>query len=210
MCEGQHDVFLVFSTRALGAIVDAAVPGIEDDQRPCIAIRLRRRFDWLVRRVVRRTLFKRDVAQEAGAIRHRHVEDEPGRLALRRIEHKCLVEMHRPFGVDDDAGAALHDHPVAKRLHQPPALLGGFGRQIEGDLWQVDHHAIGVCERECGHVDLAIQIDNETRLLVVPTDAHIGCDHRLLLRWRQRTSAPHCSRRQCRPSRKAAHKPVCQ
>ena len=64
-------------------------------------------------------------------------------------------------------------------------MFAGFGRQLEGDLRQVDHHPIRIGEREGGEVDLLAQIDDKTRLLVVAADAHIGRDGERILLGRQ-------------------------
>ena len=99
-----------------------------------------------------------------------------------RSSTKAFLDAYRPLGVDHDAGSALHDQPVAERLDQTAALLGGLGRKLEGDLWQVDHDAVGIGERKCGKVDLAIEIDDKTRLLVVSADAQIGRNDRGFVR----------------------------
>ena len=57
--------------------------------------------------------------------------------------------------VEHDARAALHDQAEAERLDQAAAALAGLGRQLERHLRQVDHHAVGIGEREGAQIDLA-------------------------------------------------------
>ena len=59
-----------------------------------------------------------------------------------------LVDVH------DDARAALHDEAEAERLDQAAAVVAGVGRQAERHLRQVDHHAVGIGERERPQFDL--------------------------------------------------------
>ena len=124
-------------------------------------------------------IFKCDVTHEAGAVRGNEIEHQPRGLTLRCVEHESLVQAYRPFGVEHDSGAALHDQAIAKRLHQTAALLASFGWKLEGCLWQIDHHAVRVGERESSEINLAVQIDHETGLLVVPPmriSVAITCD----------------------------------
>ena len=117
---------------------------------------------------------ERDRAHETVAVGRGQIEHQAGRLIAGGVEHEGLVDPHRPLGVEHDARAALHDQAVAERLDQAAALLAGLGRQLEGDLRQVDHHAIGIGEREGGDVDLLGEVDDKAGLLVVAADAHVG------------------------------------
>jgi hypothetical protein len=49
-------------------------------------------------------------------------------------------------------------------------------RELEVDLGDVDHHAIGIGDGEGPHVDLASEIDDEPGLLVVAGEAGLARD----------------------------------
>ena len=113
------------------------------------------------------------------------------------VERKRLLDLHRLADVEHDARAALHDEAEAERLDQPPAVLAGLGRQVEGHLRQVDHHAIGVGEREGAQIDLAREIHDEAGERVVAADPGVGRDRkrgrrraRSVLRGRRSRSGP--------------------
>ena len=159
--EIEHDGFFVVAGRRRdGAAVEAAVAGIEHDQRPRVRA-FGRRFALAPRRRCRcpaRLVLDREVAQEALAIDRHEIDHEPRRLALDGIEHEGLVDPHGTRDVEHDARAALHHEAEAERLDQAPAGLTGLGRQTEGHLRQVDHHAIGIGERKCAQIDLLREI----------------------------------------------------
>ncbi len=115
-----------------------------------------------------------DVAQEAGAVGRGQIDHQPRRLVVDGGERECLVDPHRPLGVEHDARAALHDQAVAEGLDHAAALLAGLRGQLEGDLRQVDHHPIGIGQREGRDIDLLREIDDKPRLLVVAAKPHVG------------------------------------
>ena len=183
--------------------------GIEHDQRARIAGRFRRALSLGLALAVRgggsacamvRRKLSRSVARE--------IEHQPRRLAVGGGEREGLVDPHRPLGVEHDARAALHDQAVAERLHQAAALLAGLGRQLEGDLRQIDHHAIGIGEREGGQIDLLAEVDHKAGLLVVAAEAHVG-GHRERVGRRHRPcgNAARSARPPKRPSRRAGLRP---
>ena len=167
--EGEHDVLLLLAVEALGAGVDAAMAGIDHDQRTRIGARLR---GGLVANggVARPARGQRDVAQEARAVGRGQIEHQPRRLSVDRGKREGLLDPHRPGDVEHDARAALHDQAVAEGLDQAAALLAGMRRQLEGDLRQVDHDSIGIGEREAGDIDLAREVDHETGLFGVAAE----------------------------------------
>ena len=118
----------------------------------------------------------RDRAQETLAVGRRQIEHQPRRLAVAGGEREGLVDPHRALGVEHDARAALHDQPVAERLHQAAALLAGLGRQLEGDLRQIDHHPIGIGQGEGREIELLAEVDHHTGLLVVAADPDVARD----------------------------------
>ena len=150
------------------------------------------------RGIVGGSRLQRNVAHEAGAVGRRKVEHQPRRLAFRSVQHESLFDAHRPLGVEHDARAALHDQPVAKRLDQAAALLAGLGRQLEVHLRQVHHDAVGIGECKGRDVDFSTEVDHKSRLLVVPADAHVAGDDRLL----------HCGRKRVLGTAPSAAKPA--
>ena len=174
--KGENNVLFEFSAGPFRAVVDASVSGIDNDKRARVAIDFRRRFARPSRCGLGRTICQRDVAHEAIAIGRDEIEHQTRRLTFGRVEHERLFKTHRSFCIEHDAGAALHDQAVAKRLHQAARLLARFGGKLESGLRQIDHHAIRIGEREGGDVDLPAEIDDEARLLVVSADPDIGGD----------------------------------
>jgi len=170
--EGQDDVLLQFAVEAVRARIDAAMTGIEHDQRPRIAVRLDR--DRRLLRRLGRPVLERDVAQIGVAVGGGQVDHEPCRLALGRGHDEGLVDLHRALGVQDDAGAALHDQAVAEILDQAAAVLACLVGQMEGDLRQVDDDPVRIGERERGEFDLPVNVEDEPGLLVVSADANRG------------------------------------
>ena len=117
----------------LGAGVDAAMAGIDHDQRPRIVVaRLRGGSLRIVARRARlrsaSAMVRRKLSRSVGD----EIEHQPRRLAVGGGEREGLVDPHRALGVEHDARAALHDQAVAERLDQAAAVLAGFGRQLEG------------------------------------------------------------------------------
>ena len=145
-----------------GAVVDAAVAGIDHDDRPRIALgrRIGRELAGRLQRG-RRPAVERERAHEGVAVDRDQVEHQSGRLAFGGVEHEGLVDPHRLGQVEHDARAALHDQPEPVRLDQPAALLARPGRQLERHLRDVDHHAVGIGQREGAQIDLAREIDTK-------------------------------------------------
>ena len=162
-----------------GAVVDAAMAGIEHDDRARIALaapaRARRapvvaaRGGWLfsasARMKVSRSIAARSSTSRAG-------------WPAGGVEHEGLVDPHRLRQVEHDARAALHDEAEAERLDQAAAGLAGLGRQLEHHLRQVDDHAIGIGEGEGAQIDLAREIHDEAGLAVVAAEPGVGRDRK--------------------------------
>ncbi len=164
--------FSVCAARGHGAAIDAAVAGIETmtgrgspsaAPRPRLRSRARaaRLSSAMVRMKLSRSVAARSSTRRAGW---------PSAGGQRRRP----FDPHRSLGVEHDARSALHHQAVAERLDQPPPLLAGLGREVEGDLRQVEHHAIGIGQGEGGDIDLAGRGPYETGLLVIAADTHGG------------------------------------
>ena len=156
-------------------MVDAAMAGIDHDDRPRIALgrRIGGEFAGRLQRG-RRPAVEREGAHEGVAVDRDQVEHQSGRLALGGVEHEGLVDPHRLGQVEHDARAALHDKPEPVRLDQPAALLARLGRHLEGHLRDVDHHAVGIGQRESAQIDLAREVHHEADLIVVAAEPGIG------------------------------------
>ncbi len=175
--ERQHDVLLVLPAARFGAAIDAAVAGIDHDQRPRIADSFRHAHG-LAGLGAQGAVLHGDVAQKTLAVGGGEIEHQPRRLVPGGTKREGLVHPHRPLGVEHDARAALHDEAVAERLDQAAAVLAGLRGQLEGHLRQIDHHPIGIGEREGRQIDFLAQIHHKTRLLVVAAQAHVGSDRK--------------------------------
>src|SRR5262249_51841713 len=77
-----------------------------------------------------------------------------------------------------------------ERFDQAAARLPGLGRELERDLRHVQHHPVGIGEREGADVDLLGQIDDQTRLRVVPTQPHRARDREMIWSGRPRARGP--------------------
>ena len=175
-----------FSCSPLGAWVPLSMPpwpGSSDDHRPGIAGALAASSRAPAARAAfgRRLSIaaaRRKVSRSTGA-RSTH---EAGRLALGGIDHEGAGDPHRSGDVDDDARAALHDEAEAERLDDAAAVLAGLRRELEIDLGDIDHHAIGIGDGEGAHIDLAGEVDDEPGLLVVTGEAGLARDRKRLVR----------------------------
>ena len=119
---------------------------------------------------------QRDVAHETRTISCDKIKYESRGLTFGCINDECLFEPHRCFCIEHNAGATLHDQPVAESFHQPTRLLAGVRGELESCPRQVDHHAIRIGKHKSGDVYLPAQIDHEACLLVVPSDSDVGGD----------------------------------
>ena len=104
----------------------------------------------------------------------RQIEHQPRRLPAIGRQHEGLVDLHRAFGIEHDARAALHDEAETEGLDQPAPLLAGLVGQLEGDLRHVDDNPVGIGEREGGDIEFLREVHDEAGLLVVAADAHVG------------------------------------
>ena len=155
--ELEDDGLLHLPARRPGAVVDAAVAGIDHHERARIAVRLGVRGR--LRLALRRPALERDGAHERLAVAGREVDHEARGLIVGGVDHERLVDPRRTRQIDDDARAALHDEAEAECLDQAAPRLPGLGRETERDLRHVHHHPVRVGERERPHVDLLAQID---------------------------------------------------
>ena len=156
--------------------------GIDDDHRPGIA----RRLGGVLAGCrglgrLRQVVVDRRRTQEGFAIDRREIDDEAGRLALGGIDHEGAGNPHRSRDVDDDPRAPLHDDAEAERLDDAAAALPGLRRELEIDLGDIDHHAIGIGDGEGAHIDLAGEVDDEPGLLVVTGEPGLARDRRRLV-----------------------------
>ena len=135
---------------------------------------------------LRQAVVDRRRAQEGLAIDRREIDHQAGRLAVGGIDHEGAGDPHRPGDVDDDPRAPLHHEAEAERLDDAAAVLAGLRRELEIDLGDVDHHAIGIGDGEGAHVDLAGEVDDEPGLLVVAGEAGLARDRDRLVRRRRR------------------------
>ena len=176
--EIEHQrLFRDVAARRPGAVIDAAVTGIDHDDRPRIALGRRIGVEFAGRlQSRRRPAVERERAHEGVAVDGDQIEHQPGRLAFGGVEHEGLVDPHRLREVEHDARAALHDQAEAVRLDQPAPLVPGLGRQLEGHLRDVDHDPVGIGQREGPQIDLAGQVHHEADLIVVAAEPGIGRD----------------------------------
>ena len=126
--EFEDDGLLHLPARRPGAVVDAAVAGIDHDERARIAVALVSAARLRLARLGAPAL-ERDGAHERLAVDGREVEHEARGLIVGGIEHERLVDPRRTRQIDDDARAALHDQAEAERLDQAAARLPGLGRE---------------------------------------------------------------------------------
>ena len=117
--------------------------------------------------------------RRAGRSRGRPPRDRapagPAGRRRRRARRRCSTRtgpavsstMREPPGIT---------RPKRNALTRPRPLLARLGRQLEGDLRQVDDDPVGIGESEGAQVDLLGQIDHEPGLLVVAAEAGVGGD----------------------------------
>ena len=178
--EFEHDGLLQLAARRLGAVVDAAVARIDDDERARIAGGLRLRTSGPACGV--------SGARLSSAIARMNASrSTAARSSTRRAGCPLPASSTKAFSMRagrarsiTDARAALHHQAEPERLDQAAALLAGLGRKLERDLRHVDDHPVGVGEREGADVDLAAEIDDEARLRFVAADPHVARDREVV------------------------------
>ena len=154
----QHQ-FLFVGAAGLGAIVDAAMPGIDHHHgsriRGCGGLGCGARLDRDGRhRGVRdRGLqlgpaFGAKRLNEGGAIDLFQFEHQPRRLAVGGLQHVGICDFGRTGQIEHDPRAAGHDEAIAKRLDQPASGGARAGLQLKVDLGNVHDHPVGIGQRE--------------------------------------------------------------
>ena len=118
--------------------------------------------------------FRLYVDEQGGKLGGREIEQETRGLVVGGLDHHGLLDPRRAGEIDDHARAALHDQTEAERLDQAAPRLPGLGRELERELRHVDHHPVGVGEREGADVDLVAEIDDEAGLAIVAAEAHFA------------------------------------
>ena len=103
--------------------------------------------------------------------------------------------------------------PKRNALTSPRPVSPGRGK-LEHGLRHIDHHAIGIGERESPDAKRPGHIHDQSGFLVVPGNAHVGCDRKrrghagATLRGRGRKARKrHNNRRNRRNPKAAGHKP---
>jgi hypothetical protein len=176
-----HDVVAA----GLGAVVDAAMTGIDHDHRPFV--RRRRRRGWRVRPCNGGVglgdpgpqfgpVFGRQRLDKGGAVDLFEFEHQPRRLAVGRLQHIGFGDLGRSGQVEHDPRSARHDETVAERLDQSPPASAGSGRKLEIDLGQVDDHAIGVRQGKGPKLDRLVEIEDEAGLFGIAGQASVRRD----------------------------------
>ncbi len=159
--KSQHQIlFHDVAAAGLGAVVDAAMAGIDHDHRPLIrrpGCRLRR--GWRIRRRSGGVglgdrgpqfgaVFGRQRLDKGGAVDLLEFEHQPRRLAVGRLQHIGFGDLGRSGQVEHDPRSARHDETIAERLDQSPPCDADSGRKLETDLGKIDDHPIGVGQRQ--------------------------------------------------------------
>src|SRR5499427_149986 len=144
----ENSSTMVFSISPLAALVPLSMP-----PRPGIAVDL-----GLGRRLrlaaLGRTALERDRAHERLAVGRREVKHQASGLIIGGAEHEGHVDLRRARKIDDHARAALHHQAETERFNQAAARLPRPGRELERDLRHVQHHPVGISEREGADLDL--------------------------------------------------------
>ena len=137
----QHQVLFHLAAR-LGAVVDAAMAGIDHDHRAqigrcCAALAcaasepshggLGIRNCWPQLGPV----FRSQRLHEAGAVDLLQFQHQPRRLAVGGLQHVGIGDLGRARQVEHDSRAARHHQAVAERLDQSAAGVPGAGGQVE-------------------------------------------------------------------------------
>jgi len=157
----QRNVLFPDAAAAVRAGIDAAMAGIDRDQRAAIG---RRR---LARHRLRRG------HHGGGPPGGRAAGPEPGRADRLQIDHQAigppvhrrqqesLGDRHRARHVDHHAGIAGLEQPQPIALDQP-AARHRFRVDTPRHLGQIDDHAIGIGQREYVEFDRLGQVEHET------------------------------------------------
>ena len=173
----QHNILFQISAWRPGAVIDAAVAGIERNERPrigAVCVRgARTRQLGAVEAAV-----EVDPAQKTLAICGRQIEHQPRRCAVGRVDDKGLFDAHGPGEVKNQTRTAFHDQAEAKRLDQAAPALACLRRQLECHLRNVENDPIGIGEGKGVNIDLAAEIHHEPRLRFVAAEPRIRCDRK--------------------------------
>ena len=144
--EGEDQRLLHRAVEAIGAAVDAAVTGIEHDDRQALGERRRRRGG---RRGGRRRLVIERRGGEGGLRTGAQEKRQPRRrLATHQTPRLDAGDAGRPRQVDHHARLAGPEQAEAERLYQRVGVArhrpAGFRLEAEIDLGHVEHDAVGI------------------------------------------------------------------
>ena len=128
----------------------------------------------------RGAVVRRERAHEAVAVGRHEIEHQPRRLAARRRPARTPCRSAPACR----QSSTMREPPCMTRpkrnaLTSPRPVSPVLRRQLEGHLRQVDHHAVGIGEREGAQIDLAREIHDEAGLVVVAADPGVGRDRKL-------------------------------
>jgi hypothetical protein len=174
--KGQHQILLALAAR-LRAVVDAAMAGIDDDDRAAIGLlpgfRVGRCGNRRGRRIGNsrpqlRTVFRSQRRHEGGALDLLHFEHQPRRLAVGSLHHVGIGDLGRARQVEHDSGAAGHHQPIAEGLDQSASAGPGPGGKLKIDLGNVNHHPIRVGQSDCAEANGLIDVEDKASLPAVP------------------------------------------
>ena len=173
--------------RGLGAIIDAAMAGIEHDQGPGIrCLRGLCRFHRSNGGIGVRdrgtqfgTILGRQRLDEGGPVHLLELQHQPRRLAVGRLQHIGIGNLRRTRQVEHDSRAARHHEAISERLDQTAPCRAGTGRELEIDLGNIDDDAIGVGQREGAELNGPVEIEDETGLFSIARQAGAGSDREI-------------------------------
>ena len=173
----QDDVLFHLAAARHRAVVDAAMAGIEHDDRtriaPLRAVRARR-----PRGVEARTgRFSAASAfmKLSRSVAARSTTSRAGWPAAASITKALSIRTGLPTSITMREPPCM-TRPKRNALTRPRLDLAGLGRQAERHLRQIDHHAIGIGERERPQIDLLGEIHDKAGLGVVAADPGVGRD----------------------------------
>ena len=183
--KSQHQVLFAFGPD-LGAVVDAAMAGIDHDhgaqiRRRCGLGHSGRGGGSDVRGIRDGgpqfgPAFRPKRLNKDGAVDLLQFKHQPRRLAVGGVEHVGVCDLGRAGQIEHDPRTARHHQAIAERLDQPASGGAGACGKLKIDLGDIHDHPIGIGQGEGAKLNGLVEIEDEAGLLAVAGQADVGGD----------------------------------
>ena len=173
----QHEGLLVNPGSADRAGIDAAVAGIDDNNRAAVTLGLGRgqRDSGLLRPRQGRAGHQRRTrtGEIVLAADRLQIDDQAVAVAVVRRQGEDLLEVHGLTDVEHDPAGARSEKPISQGLYQAAALHDPPRAEAPIKGRQIDHHAKRIGQGKSAIGRQLRQLQHETGLVGMHADSHV-------------------------------------